>query len=267
MAQQSVNPAASAADPVSAAVLSPDASLFIRQILQSALANAAGSPSPPAWVPDAQALLANVLMNDYLNWWNKAGQNELTAAQSALSQAGDSALATHARGLIYRATGQPNLALKEFKKAKEADSGFARAHAQFGNQKAALAREDETQDPLDKAIQLSPHHPARGYFYWGKGRAYFQQEDWSNAIECLQESVNELPTVWYNRCYLAAAQDQSSDTATKAKARQTFRDFVDLFGKDTLVRAVASLQYPTGPATVAKARTTVHDFLAQQPVP
>ena len=114
MAQQSANPAADAADVISNAVVRPQASLFVRQILQSALANVAGSSSPPAWVRDAQALLANVLMNDYLNWWNNAGPNELAAAQNAVSQAGNSALATHAQGLIHRATGQQNLALTHF---------------------------------------------------------------------------------------------------------------------------------------------------------
>jgi tetratricopeptide (TPR) repeat protein len=263
MAQQATD----AADPISNAVVSPDASLFTRQILQSALANVAGSSSPPPWVPDAQALLANVLMNDYLNWWNNAGQNELAAAQNVASHAGDSALANHAKGLIYRAAGQPDHALKAFRAAKISEDRFARAHAQFGNQKAALGRENETQDPLDTALKLNPHHPACGYFFWGKGRAFFQQEDWARAIESLQKSVDELPTVWYNRCYLAAAQDKSPDTATKLKARQTFNDFVDLFGKDTLWRAISSLQNTTGPATVVKARKTVRDFLVQQPLP
>ena len=209
MVRQSADPAADTADMFSNAVVRPEASLFVRQILQSALANPAGFPSPPAWVPQAQALLANVLMNDYFNWWNDAGQNELAAARNAVSQAGDSASANHASGLIHRATGQQHLALQAFRKAKRQEDGFARAHAQFGNQKAALAREDETQRAVDYALKLSPRHPACGYFYWAKGRAYFQKRDWANAIDWLQQSVNTLPTVWYNRCYLAAAQNQS----------------------------------------------------------
>ena len=60
--------------------------------------------------------------------------------------------------------------------------GFARGHAQFGNQKSFLSRLDEVQDPLDKAIQLNPYHPARGYFYWGKGRGYAEQAVRSNDL-------------------------------------------------------------------------------------
>ena len=261
MVQQPANPAADAADVISNAVVRPEASLFVRQILQNALANVAGSPSPPAWVPDAHALMANVLMNDYLNWWNNAGQAELTAARNAISQAGDSALANHARGLIYRATGQQNLALQAFRKARLQDPGFTRAHAQFGNQKSALGREDETQDPLDHALNLSPRHSACGYFYWAKGRGYFQQGDWVNAIKWLQQSVDTLPTVWYNHCYLATAHNSAGDAAT---AKQKFQEFLDLFGKDTLYRIIALLQNPTGPKTVCTACKAVHDFLVQQ---
>src|SRR5882724_49785 len=208
---QSANSAADTGDAVSNAVVNPEASLFIREILEKALTNPAGVA--PRWLADAWALLANVLMNDYLNWWNDAGPEELkkadNAVQNALALNPNLAFAHHAMGLIYRARRQHNAARKAFKRAKCLDSGFARAYAQFGNQKAALAREDEVQRPLDTAIKLGPGHPASGYFYWGKGRGYFQatvsspKPNWSDAIIWLNRSVESLPTVWYNRCYLA----------------------------------------------------------------
>jgi tetratricopeptide (TPR) repeat protein len=264
MAQQAGNPAADMADAISNAVVTPEASLFVREILEKALTNPVGVA--PRWAADAWALLANVLMNDYLNWWNYAGQEELRKANDAVENAlalnPELAFAHHAKGLIYRARRQHNAARKAFKKAKCLDSGFARAHAQFGNQKASLARDDEVQGPLDQAIQLSPRHPASGYFYWGKGRGFFQQTDWVNAVKWLQKSVDALPTVWYNRCYLGAAQNSSPDPATNAAAQQTMEDFLNLFGRDTLARAVASLQdNSSDPQPVRDARRTVLDFI------
>ncbi len=101
------NPAV--ADPVSNAVLSPEASRFTRDILENALDN------PPAasasWRPTAHALLANVLMNDVMNSWNSAGQGEISDAQTHVDEAINAnppnpvmALAQHAQGLIHRAT-------------------------------------------------------------------------------------------------------------------------------------------------------------------
>jgi tetratricopeptide (TPR) repeat protein len=264
MTQHAANSAADSSDPLANAVTSPQASLFIRQILQAALQNPAGAP--PIRMADAQALLANVLMNDYLNGWNAADQNErqkqLVDARSAVQQAGNSAQAYHAQGLINRADRQHNAARKAFREAKCLDAGFARGHAQFGNQKVFLGREQEAHAPLDRARQLSPHHPASGYFYWADGRAYFQETIWSNAIYWLTKSVTALPTVWYTWCYLAAAQNNAADAATQATANKTMNDFINTLGRGTLDQAVASLQPRAGDQpTVAEARQTVLQFI------
>ncbi len=264
MAQHmAANSAADTGDLISNAVVSPEASLFVRQILQSALA-ASARGAPPPWAAEASALLANVLMNDYLNWWNKAGPSELAAAQTAVNQAGNHPLAYHAQGLICRAQKQHHDAMRAFRTAGHLDYGFARGHAQFGNQKVLLGRESEAYAPLDRAMKLSPRHPASGYFYWGEGRAYFQETLWYNAINWLKMSVDALPTVWYNRCYLAPAQDSAGDAENKACARQTMHDFLKLFRKSGLGRAVTALTpNSSDPVTVAAARKRVHDFLAQ----
>jgi len=254
---QSANSAADTGDPVSNAVVNPEASLFIREILEKALTNPVGVA--PRWLADAWALLANVLMNDYLNWWNDAGPEELkkadNAVQNALALNSELAFAHHVKGLIYRARGQSKEALRAFRKAKHLDSGFARAHAQFGNQKASLARENEVQDPLTKAMQLSPRHPASGYFYWGKGRAFFQQGDWPVAIEWLIKSVDALPTVWYNRCYLACARHNNGDIDA---ARQIMADFINdpRFAQATFTRIKQLRPDPNDPA-----RKRVLDFV------
>jgi tetratricopeptide (TPR) repeat protein len=220
-----------AADPIINAVVSPEASLVARDLLRMVLAYSA--LFRPDWVAVLKALLANVLMNDVLNWWNGAGADELNEASVAADEAiklnSNSALAHHAKGLVHSGRRHHDDARKAFRDAKQLDRGFARGHAQFGNQKSFLGRLDEVQDPLDKAISLSPDDPASGYFYWGKGRGYFEaavrsnaQADWSNAIEWLTKSVEALPTVWYNRCYLAAAQNNAGDANGR---RQTITNF------------------------------------------
>jgi len=256
---------AAIADPASNAVVSPEVSYFTRVLLKAALKNSADLS--PAWVAQAQALLANVLMNDYLNWWNDADldKSTLSDAQNAIDEAMKlnppdpvRALACHVQGLIERATGKPNPARKTFRQAKELDSGFARAHAQFGNQKAALGRPEEVQDPLDKAMELSPRHPASGYFYWGKGRGYLERQDWGDAIYWLKKSVEVLPTVWYNRCYLATAQHNSPDQGDRAAALKTVEDFINKFDQDTFERIKKLTPDPNYPA-----RKIMLDFVQQ----
>jgi hypothetical protein len=251
-------------DPMSTAVVSPEASLVARELLKMALANSAAVS--PAWEATLQALLANVLMNDYLNWWNDAGPNERDAAKAAADRAinlnANLALGYQARGLVRRAEGDAQGASADFEYARSLDPSFARAHAQAGNQKARDGQPQNSHGDFANARRLGSRHPAIGYFDWGEGRAYFQQAigsnaraDWSNAITSLTRSVAALQTVWYNRCYLAAAQDSAGDNAT---ARQTINAFINdpRFDQATFTRIKQLKPDPSDPA-----RKRVLDFV------
>jgi tetratricopeptide (TPR) repeat protein len=258
---QSEKSGADTADSVANAVITPEVSLFVREILEKALTNPVGVA--PRWAADAWALLANVLLNDYLNWWNDAGLAELRkaddAAQNALALDPDLPFAHHAVGLVSRARGHHNVARKAFREAKRLNPGFARGHAQFGNEKSFLGVLDEVQDPLDQAININPRHPASGYFYWAKGRAYFQEAvnsatpSWVNALKWLGDSVEALPTVWYNRCYLAAAYDAAGNATA---ANRTLQDFINRFDSATYARIKQLKPDPKDPA-----RKKVLDFV------
>jgi tetratricopeptide (TPR) repeat protein len=244
------------ADAVSNAVVSPEGSLFLREILEKALSNPVGVA--PRWLADSWALLANVLMNDYLNGWNHAANEELRnaedAVQNALALNKDLALAVHAKGLVYRAKGEQKAALEAFERAVTIDPGFARAHAQVGNQKVLLGREQEAQAHLDEAIRLAPRHPALGYFHWAKGRAYFHDQKWPEAAEALHQAVEALPTVWYNRCHQVSALHHAGKPDEAKSVLQEFLDHPQ-FGHQTFAR-VASPQgaNPNDHPKVAAAR-------------
>lgn len=259
MVQHTAVAAAGSPDPISDAVVSPQASLLVRQILQAALQNAAGSQPPPAWVPEAQALLANVMMNDYLNWWNPGfpvDPNNVLAIANVSNPV--SPLEYHARGLVRRGQGDPNGASADFDQARRLAPTFARAHAQAGNQQALLGQPQNSHQDFQNARNLNPRHPAIGYFDWGEGRAYFEDGHWARAIDLLSQSVTELPTVWYNRCYLAAAQNAAGDTAA---ANRTVQDFINNFDQTTFDRIKQLKPNPNDPPPVAAARKRVLDFV------
>jgi tetratricopeptide (TPR) repeat protein len=220
-------------DPVSNPVLSPEASLFTRELLENALAN------PPAaaagWRAKAQALLANVLMNDVLNGWNNAGQAEINNAQTQVNNAIAAnppnpvmALAQHAQGLIHRgARPNPNHAGAQaaFQNALNLDPGFARAQVQLANELVLSGgNTNQARAQIQTAINQNPLHPAVGYFYWAMGRAYFVDQNWPDAIKWLSKSVNALPTVTYNRAYLAAAKQHAGNVRG---AQITKRQFIN----------------------------------------
>jgi tetratricopeptide (TPR) repeat protein len=226
--QGTVNQAAGPADPVSNAVGSPEASLFARELLIRALANPTGAP--PDFVPQAQALLANVLMNDVMNSWNNVGQHQITDAETRVNQAIGAnpprpvlALAQHAQGLIHRARRNHSGALSAFQQAVSSNPGFARGQAQLANQQV-LSGGNTTQAraQIQTVIGQNPLHPASGYFYWSMGRAYFIDRDWRNAITWLSKSVAALSTVWYNQHYLAVAKQNAGDSPGAITTLQQF---------------------------------------------
>jgi tetratricopeptide (TPR) repeat protein len=209
--------ALSRANAASNALITPQTSLFFREILEKALANPVGIA--PRWAAEAWALLANLLVNDFLHSWNHAGEVELNEAEDAMRNAlaidRSLTLAHHAKGLIYRARGNHQAAYDAFARAVELDQNFARAHAQLGNEWTLLGKPAEALACVNEAIRLSPYDPASGTFYWIKGRAHFvaaQSDDESNkdgqyaaAVRSLRESVERLPTFWYNWAYLISA--------------------------------------------------------------
>ncbi len=268
--QMADSQAADTADAVSNAVTSPDGSLFIREVLEKALSNPAGVA--PRWAADAWALLANVLMNDYFNGWNYAGQDQLRQAEDAIHNALALAprlpLGHHAQGLIYRAHGDQQQARKAFKRARDFGTGFARAHAQIGNQRILCGEPAKAHEYVDEAIRLNPNHPAIGYFYWVRGRAlvnqaFANQRSWRDAVDALQESVCALKTVWYNRAYLAYAQQQNGDFAAAG------RTFVELDNNPLFKAKLAQLKFsPKEDSNDAGAamRNALRDWLAAPPL-
>src|ERR1700720_3336980 len=77
--------ALSRANAASNALATPETSRFLREILEKALANPVGIA--PRWIAEAWALLANILVNDYLHSWNHAGKVELNGAEDAMHNA------------------------------------------------------------------------------------------------------------------------------------------------------------------------------------
>jgi len=180
----------------------------------------------------AWALLANVLISDYLNRWNEAGaggnpgDNLLTDAETAVRKAlnlDDAfALAHYANGLVLRARGRCTVALHAFKRAINLDSTFARAYAQKGSELINDGQFDDALTEIDKAIKAGPADPSLGMFYWNRGRAYFFKEHYDKAIAALKDAVKFRSNLWHNELYLAAAYWKLNDQSNATKIVQDF---------------------------------------------
>lgn len=191
---------------------------------------------------EKDALLAITILCDYLNRWNDAGPDEVARARSAVEEALaiDPAfyLAHYARGFLCRAEGQHENELTAFDETIKHNPDFARAHAQRGEALLYLGRAAEAIAAVDEAIARDSTSKIRGYFYWVKGRSYFYQEQYPEAIEWLERSVRNWPYVWYNRAYLLSAHALSGTPDSRAAVRRVYNGLERRFPGYTVARII-----------------------------
>ena len=177
---------------------------------------------------EAWAWLADLLVSDYLNRWNSAGEEELKAASAAAARAKaldhNQDLAYFADAFVHRARGESQAALDAFSMAIKLNPNFSRAYAQMGAELINTGHPSEAPPLVEKAMLLSPRDPSIGVFYWIIGRAHFFSGDYAAAIPWLRRSVESRPNLWYNRLYLVSAYQLTGDRSTAAKSLQEFNE-------------------------------------------
>ena len=246
----------------------PQNSLQIRELLQQALDEPTGLE--PRQLAETWSLLAEILMCDYLNGWNRAGAVELAqaenAAERALEIAPDLAGAHYASGLVHRAAGKHDAALAAFTRSVELNPQFALAHAQQGAQLIYIGRPLEALPLIETALRISrPDSPTRPMFYWYMGRAHFFAGNYGDAIPWLRRSVEGRGNLWYNRLYLVSGYALVWD---RAAASAALHEFDAEFANFTLVRVIASEQTnPNDNPVVVAARQRFHDGLRRAGMP
>ena len=241
----------------------PENSLAIRDLLKRALAEPSGLPRHE--LAEAWSLLAELLMCDYLNSWNRAGAAELAAAETAVRRAldldPDLAMAHYSNGLIDRARGRHAAALAAFSRTVELRPDLALAHAQLGAELIYTGRPLEALPRIETAIRIAPDSPARGMFEWYMGRALFFAGKYSDAAPFLQRSVSGRGNLWYNRLYLVSSLALSGEDAAAAAA---LREFDAKFPDFTIARVIATEQTnPNDDPIVVGARNKFHEGLSR----
>ena len=242
--------------------LTPDSTQEARDLLDAALADAAGMDEAVA--AECRALLADILTCDYLNRWNGAGAGELAYAErlvaAALRSCTDLPLAHYAQGFVWRAQGEHEKALTAYTRTVELNPDFVRAYAHQAAQLLYLGRLDEVAPLVEAAIaRTPPGNLALGMFYWIVARADFYAGRYGAAIGWLRRSVEIRPNLWYNRLYLASAYALSGQ---QQAAAAVLREFDALFPGYTVAQVVRNEEMaPKHHPVVAAGKRRFHEGL------
>ena len=205
------------------------------------------------------------MASDYLHHWNGAGSAERDEAEKAAKEAlaidDKLALAHYANGFVQRAMGNHKGAKAAFEVTTTLDSSFFRAYAQQANECITLGEPDKALLLVQKAIDNSPHDASLGMFYWIKGRAYFFLGNYSDAVPWLKKSIEERPTVWYNRLYLVSAYAQTGNAADLRKRKTRFPLSLEIRPAYDYGRNYKEAANPGGDGQVDDGRARFHDGL------
>lgn len=109
---------------------------------------------------EALALLADLLVSDYLNQWNNTKIADVDTAEGLIASAlfidPTVWMAYYARGFMNSVRGRHQASFDDFRKVTQLNPAWARAYAQMGNQMLFLGSPQQAvQDGL-KAIEVSP---------------------------------------------------------------------------------------------------------------
>ena len=240
--------------------IAPEHTLAAREMLERSVSLDPGSAE--AW-----ARLAQVIVSDHLNRWNRTGEAPIAEAEEAVRKAlliePTNALAHLVHGLIQRARGDHHSAAEAFSRAVELDQNFALAYAHKGNALTLIGRPAEAVALVEHALRLNPHDPSIGIFHWVLGRANFFAGDYEQAVSWLHRSVEARANLWYNRLYLISAYALLGKRDEAARALAEFnRRFSEPAYTLAFVRRQQEVDNPSTDPVVLAARAKFYEGLA-----
>lgn len=132
-------------------------------------------------------------------------------------------------GFVYTYRKSLNLAMREYEISLDICPNDADVLAEYADTLVYVGDTKRAIDVLGSAIKLNPCYP--DYYMWYLGGAYFQEGEYSLAIDCLEKMINPLQ----GRRLMAASYAYLSDLCSaREQANLIKQDFPDFSAEDWL---------------------------------
>ena len=158
----------------------------------------------------AYAYLAESLLLDYLNQWNKKREKPLEAAyelaQKAVTLDDTSAPAHTAFGSANLWRGRHDQAVEEYEKAIALNPNYADGHMGLSRALHYAGQSEDAIEPIERAMHLDLNYP--GYYLHIVAQAQYQLVQYEEAIEFLTRRITRDPKTDISRVLLAACSGQ-----------------------------------------------------------
>jgi TolB-like protein len=165
------------------------------------------------------------------------GDMRRAAEYAARARAADpNSYRTHqANARVLLARSRPEEAVAEAEHSLSLNPGFIPAYLDLATANLYLCRPETVIDYARTAMRLSPADPYVDNFHAHAGRAYFMQERYDPAVECMRRAVAMNPEFPLHHRFLAASLAQNGQDV---EAREAMRRYLSLSG--TKIRTLAA---------------------------
>jgi TolB-like protein/Tfp pilus assembly protein PilF len=199
---------------------------------------------------EAQSELARALIARVVDFMTDTPAADIARGerlvQQALAASPRSAAAHYAKGQVLRAQRRYAEAITEYETALAFNRNWVMALGALGWSKLQAGLLDEVIPVLERAIDLSPHHPQLGVWYFQIGLVHLLQSRVDEAIHWFERARNAMPEHTSPHAFLASAYGLSSDieraAAELAEAQRLASD--DRFSSLARLRALGYYGVP-----------------------
>jgi adenylate cyclase len=164
--------------------------------------------------------------------------------QKAIEKSPSSVMAYYYLGLVHKARGQQQQALKDFTKVVQENPSLPLGYAQVGHLVSRMGRPDEAMEYIRYAVRLNPKDPNMGLVGMMAGEIELERGNDAAALDWFKRSLGLAPINPFVHAATGAALILTGDTAEAARQAEEVRRLAPWLTLDRMVARLVATSQP-----------------------
>lgn len=164
--------------------------------------------------------------------------------QQAIAKSPSSVMAYYYLGLVHKARGQSQQALKDFTKVVQEDPSLPLGYAQVGHLVSRMGRPDEAMEYIRYAVRLNPKDPNMGLIGLMAGEIELERGHDAAALDWFKRSLTLAPISPFAHAAMGAALALGGDMAGAAMQVEEVRRLAPWLTIDRMVARLVATSEP-----------------------
>ncbi len=164
--------------------------------------------------------------------------------QKAIEESPSSVMAYYYLGLVHKAQGRSQEALKDFTKVVREDPSLPLGYAQVGHLVSRMGRADEAMEYIRYAVRLNPKDPNMGLIGLMAGEIELERGHDQAALDWFKQSLALAPISPFAHAAMGAALALSGDASAAATQADAVRQLAPWLTVDQMIARLTATSQP-----------------------